>query len=66
MNQRPSGIGRTLNGRYRIETILGQGGMSAVYKATDPNLKRVVAIKIFHPHLYLSTHPSFALQFERE
>jgi serine/threonine protein kinase len=66
MNQRPSGIGRTLNGRYRIETILGQGGMSAVYKATDPDLKRVVAIKIFHPHLYLSTDPSFALQFERE
>jgi serine/threonine protein kinase len=38
--------------------------MSAVYKATDPNLKRVVAIKLIHPHL--STDPSFVLRFESE
>jgi serine/threonine protein kinase len=50
MNQ-PTWIGRTLSGRYKIEALLGQGGMSAVYKAMDPNLKRVVAIKLIHPHL---------------
>jgi serine/threonine-protein kinase len=63
MNQ-PTWIGRTLSGRYKIEALLGQGGMSAVYKATDPNLKRVVAIKLIHPHL--SSDPSFVLRFESE
>ena len=63
MNQ-PTWIGRTLSGRYKIEALLGQGGMSAVYKARDPNLKRVVAIKLIHPHL--SGDPSFVLRFESE
>src|SRR5688572_11699175 len=63
MNQ-PTWIGRTLSGRYKIEALLGQGGMSAVYKAMDPNLKRVVAIKLIHPHL--STDPSFVMRFESE
>ncbi|MEO8357421.1 MAG: protein kinase [Chloroflexota bacterium] len=64
MDQQPTWIGRTLSGRYKIEAMLGQGGMSAVYKATDPNLKRVVAIKLIHPHL--STDPSFVQRFESE
>lgn len=62
--EQPTWIGRTLSGRYRIDAMLGQGGMSAVYKATDPNLKRVVAIKLIHPHL--STDPSFVMRFESE
>lgn len=57
-------IGKTLGKRYVIEEMLGQGGMSAVYKATDPNLKRVVAIKVIHPHL--STDPDFVKRFEEE
>ena len=64
MDQQPTWIGRTLSGRYRIEAMLGQGGMSAVYKATDPNLKRVVAVKLIHPHL--SIDPSFVVRFESE
>lgn len=64
MDQQPTWIGRTLSGRYRIESMLGQGGMSAVYKANDPNLKRVVAVKLIHPHL--SSDPSFVLRFESE
>jgi basic membrane protein A len=62
--KQPRWIGQTLSGRYKIEELLGQGGMSAVYKATDPNLRRVVAIKIVHPHL--STEPSFIRRFEEE
>lgn len=57
-------IGQTLGGRYRIEERLGQGGMSAVYKATDPNLRRVVAIKMIHSHL--SSNPDFVRRFEEE
>lgn len=60
----PSWIGQTLGGRYRIEKLLGQGGMSAVYQATDPNLQRTVAIKIIHPHL--SGEPDFVRRFEQE
>jgi serine/threonine-protein kinase len=63
MNQ-PGWIGQTLSNRYKIEALLGQGGMSSVYKATDPNLKRVVAIKLIHPHL--SSDVSFVQRFESE
>jgi serine/threonine protein kinase len=62
--EQPSWIGKTLGGRYRIDAMLGQGGMSAVYKATDPNLKRVVAIKLIHQHL--SGDASFVVRFEEE
>ncbi|HVN53485.1 MAG TPA: protein kinase, partial [Anaerolineaceae bacterium] len=57
-------IGQILNGRYRIDLLLGQGGMSSVYKAYDPNLRRTVAIKLIHPHL--STNPDFLRRFEEE
>jgi serine/threonine protein kinase len=59
-----SWIGHTLNGRYQIEELLGQGGMSAVYRATDPNLRRAVAVKLIHSHL--SDSPDFMRRFEEE
>jgi serine/threonine protein kinase/formylglycine-generating enzyme required for sulfatase activity len=42
-------IGKTL-GSYRIETLLGEGGMGAVYRATDMDLQRAVALKVMHAH----------------
>jgi serine/threonine protein kinase len=57
-------VGKTLGERYRIERLLGQGGMSAVYKAVDPNLRREVAVKIIHS--YLSDNPEFVRRFEEE
>ncbi|MFO7680712.1 MAG: protein kinase [Chloroflexota bacterium] len=60
----PTWIGKTIGGRYQIEELLGQGGMSAVYKAIDPNLRRAVAVKIIHPHL--SGDPEFVRRFEEE
>ena len=63
-SQKPSWIGQTLAGRYKIETLLGQGGMSAVYKGTDPNLRRSVAVKLIHPHL--ASDQDFVRRFEEE
>jgi len=60
----PSWIGLTLSERYRIEELLGEGGMSAVYKGTDPNLRRTVAIKLIHTHL--SKDAEFVSRFEEE
>jgi len=59
-----SWIGKKIGGRFTISELLGQGGMSAVYKANDPNLRRVVAIKLIHPHL--SSDPEFVRRFEEE
>lgn len=63
MNQ-SAWIGKIISNRYKIEDLLGQGGMSSVYKAYDPNLKRVVAIKMVHPHL--SNDKTFLIRFEEE
>ncbi|WP_186377326.1 protein kinase domain-containing protein [Curtobacterium pusillum] len=38
-----------LDGRYRVEEAIGQGGMSVVYRAVDESLGRPVAVKVFHP-----------------
>lgn len=57
--------GRTIIEKYRIETLVGVGGMGAVYKAYHLGLDRCVAFKILLPHLALSNEHLLNL-FERE
>ena len=57
----PSG---TQLGPYRIEALLGAGGMGEVYRATDARLKRDVAVKVLSSRLV--TEPSAKQRFERE
>jgi hypothetical protein len=57
-------IGTTLNGRYRIESEIGSGGMSMVYLAFDETLERPVALKILHSEI--SRDESALERFRRE
>ena len=56
-------VGQTLNGKYRLDRLLGVGGMAAVYAATHRNKKRV-AVKMLHPEL--SVHEELRARFLRE
>jgi serine/threonine-protein kinase len=56
-------VGQTL-GEFRIEAKLGQGGMGAVYRATQLGLDRPVALKLLPKHLAAETE--FRERFLRE
>lgn len=44
-------IGKTLDNTYRVEELLGQAVLGAVYGAHDVAYDRRVAIKVIHPHI---------------
>src|SRR5258708_37858653 len=46
-------LGQVLRGKYRLDRVLGVGGMAVVYKAIHRN-QAEVAIKMLHPELSLS------------
>jgi serine/threonine protein kinase len=41
-------IDRVIAERYRLDSLVGRGGMAAVYRAYDETLGRPVAVKLFH------------------
>jgi serine/threonine-protein kinase len=57
--------GATLcDGRYRLDAVVGRGGMAIVWRAADLQLEREVAIKIIAD--VLAEDPVFVARFERE
>lgn len=57
-------IGEVLDDKYRIERLLGRGGMGAVYLATHLGTERPVALKIITPQLM--KNDEFVERFKRE
>ncbi|HYG79543.1 MAG TPA: serine/threonine-protein kinase [Pyrinomonadaceae bacterium] len=57
-------IGEVLDGKYRIEKLLGQGGMGAVYFAVHLGTERPVALKIIAPEFM--RNEQFIERFKRE
>jgi serine/threonine-protein kinase len=57
-------VGRTLDGRYRIESIAARGGMATIFLAIDLRLQRPVAVKVMHQSL--ADDANFITRFERE
>src|ERR1700761_456049 len=53
-----------LSERYRILAFIGEGGMAQVFRAEDPRLGRVVALKTLLPRF--ATQPEFVHRFEQE
>jgi serine/threonine protein kinase len=57
-------VGQVLDHKYRLERLLGQGGMGAVYFATHLGTKRAVAVKVIAPQYMQQTE--FVERFKRE
>jgi eukaryotic-like serine/threonine-protein kinase len=53
-------IGRVLDGRFTIQSVLGRGGMGVVYRAHQASLERSVALK-----LMTGVTPERAAEFQR-
>ena len=56
--------GDVLDGKYRVDRVLGEGGMGVVYEAFHLRLRQRVAIKVLKPSIV--AQPEFAARFERE
>ena len=57
-------VGQTIGGRYRIDRLLGEGGMGAVYEAEHTLMHKRVAVKVLHAEM--SQMSEVVARFERE
>ncbi len=57
-------IGKVFAGRYRVEKLIGRGGMGRVYRATHLTMEKRVALKVLAPEV--AEDPDNVDRFERE
>jgi eukaryotic-like serine/threonine-protein kinase len=57
-------LGRVIADKYRLDALLGEGGMGAVYRATQLTVNRAVAVKLIQGPLL--KHPEVEKRFRRE
>ncbi len=65
--KKPAGdpfVGITLNGRFKVEAKLGEGGFGAVYRGVQMPSGRKVAIKLLHPEM--TRDENLLARFKRE
>jgi serine/threonine protein kinase len=59
-------IGSTIDGRYKIVEVIGDGGMGTVYRAVQLNVGRDVALKTLHAFTDAAQFRDLVLRFENE
>lgn len=61
-------IGTTLDGRYRVDEIVAEGGTGRIYRARDLDGDRAVALKVLKPPVGSAAHQAFSItdEFLRE
>jgi serine/threonine protein kinase len=57
-------VGQTLSGRYKVESLLGSGGMGSVYSVTHTAMRKRYALKILNEQT--AQVPELVARFERE
>ena len=57
-------LGKIVDGRYRVEEVLGRGGMGVVYKITHQRMGKIAAMKVLHREM--AKNPEVVARFQRE
>jgi serine/threonine protein kinase len=57
-------LGQVLDGRYRVDAVLGMGGFGMVFRGLQTSMGRPIALKTLHPQL--AAAPAFFERFKRE
>ena len=57
-------VGQVVSGRYRIQKLIGEGGIGAVYLAEHTHMRKRVALKLLHAEM--STDEEVLARFRRE
>lgn len=60
----PPNPGQLVGNRYRVDEVIGTGGMATVWRGRDTILNREIAVKVLHPHL--AANSSFVNRFRLE